>query len=91
MTTPIDPSQSSVPPIQPQQPEQQPPTLPTSYVDPTGAWAKFLSTPGHAASADDVKMFMQGLLKFFSVIIQQQQDAYKRSMEQLKKVEEGDE
>lgn len=90
MTTPIDPSQSSVPPIQPQ-PGQQQPMLPTSYVDPTGAWAKFLSTPGQSASAEDVKIFMQGLLKFFSLIIQQQQDSFKRSMEQLKKAQEGEE
>ena len=88
-TSPTDPSQG-IPPTAPSQPSQ-PANLPTSYVDPTGAWAAFLSTPGSKATADDVKMFMNGLLKFFNVIIQQQQDAFKRSMDHLKKVEEGQE
>ncbi len=88
MTTPVDPSQPQTPPpIQPQPPEQQ--ALPTSYVDPTGAWAQFLSTPGHKATAEDVQMFMRGLLKFFNVVIQQQQDSFKRSIDKLKQAEEG--
>ena len=90
MTTPIDPSEKT-PPIQPIQPSQPPTNLPTSYVDPSGAWAKFLSTPGSPATAQDVQMFMNGLLKFFNVMIQQQQAATKRALDQLKKVAKGEE
>jgi hypothetical protein len=91
MTTPIDPTKGT--PIQPQpsQPAESSTNLPTSYVDPTGAWAAFLSTPGHKATAHDVQLFMNGLLKFFNVIIQQQQASFKRSMDRLKKTEEGSE
>lgn len=88
MTTPVDPTGPS--PIQPSQPSQ-PTAYPTSYVDPSGAWAKFLSASGTPATAEDVKMFMNGLLKFFNVIIQQQQAAFKRSIDRLKKAEQGDE
>jgi hypothetical protein len=80
-----------IPPSHPNQPQQPqtPANLPTSYVDPTGTWAAFLSKSGTPATAKDVQMFMNGLLKFFSIIIKQQQDAYKRSMQHLKDVEEG--
>jgi hypothetical protein len=60
-------------------------------MDPTGAWAKFLSTPGHAATADDVKMFMKGMLKMFNVLIQQQNAAAQRANDKLKRAIEGDE
>lgn len=82
MTTPIDPSQN-LPPIQSNPPEK-------SSLDPTGAWSKFLSTPGHIATPEEVKMFMQGMLKMFNILIQQQNAAYKRSNEQLKKAAEGE-
>lgn len=88
MTTPIDPTQSSNMPIQPGGPQQQPPT--TSYLDPSGAWQKFLSAGGIVATPQEVQMFMQGMLKMFNVIIQQQNEAYHRSNEQLKKAEQGE-
>jgi hypothetical protein len=94
MSIPSDPTQPppnfpKPPPTGPQ--NQSPASQPTSYVDPTGAWAKFLSTPGHAASADEVKLFMEGMLKMFNVLIQQQNAAAKRASEQMKKAIEGDE
>lgn len=84
MTTPIDPSQSS--PIQPNMPQQS-----RSYVDPTGTWAKFLGGSGMAATPKDVQMFMQGILKMFNVLLQQQNDAAKRAADALKKAETGEE
>lgn len=90
MTTPIDPTHGTPPPT-PSAPSQAASNLPTSYVDPTGAWARFLSTPGQPATSQEVQLFMNGLLKFFNVIIQQQQAAFKRSMDHLKKVEKGEE
>lgn len=91
MPKPIDPSKSFPPPFQPTQPSQPSTNLPTSYVDPSGAWAKFLSTPGNPATAKDVQLFMNGLLKFFNVMIQQQQAATKRALDKLKKVAKGEE
>ena len=88
MTIPTDPSHSNPrvhPPIQPG--GQQP----TPNVDPTGAWSKFLSTSGNVATPQEVQMFMQGILKMFNVIIQQQNASYHRSNEQLKKAIEGQE
>ena len=90
MTTPVDPNQG-IPPTAPPQPAEPPTNLPTSYVDPSGAWAKFLSTPGNPATAKEVQLFMNGLLKFFNVMIQQQQAATKRALDQLKKVAKGEE
>lgn len=84
----LPPKSSNIPPPQLNQPEG---SYPTSYVDPTGAWAKFISTPGNPASAEDVKMFMQGLLKFFGVLIKQEQDAAKRAADKLKRAAQGDE
>jgi hypothetical protein len=92
MSIPSDPS--NLPPkIHPtpgtpaNQPQNPMPT--TSNVDPTGAWSAFLSTPGHQASADDVKMFLQGLLKTFNIVIQQQNQAAQRANQKLKKAAEG--
>ncbi len=92
MSTPIDPSQSgSTPPPSkpagPIGPEQAPQT---SYIDPTGAWSKFLSTPSQIATPQEVKMFLQGMMKMFNVIIQQQDAAAKRASDKLKKAEEGE-
>ena len=84
MTTPTDPA-GNTPPVNP-----IPPTTPTSNVDPTGAWSKFLSTPGEAATADQVKQFLQGMMKMFNVIIQQQDAAAKRSAQRLKDAISGD-
>ena len=78
---------SDIPPSSPPTPPQNQPQ--TSSVDPTGAWAKFLSTPNQAASAEDVKMFIGGLLKMFNVLIQQQQASAKRAAQFQKDVIEG--
>ncbi len=89
-SNPLQPSPSpSIPPSGPQ--GTQPPTSePTSYVDPSGAWAKFLSTSSGQATAQDVQMFMNGLLKMFSIVIQQQQEAAKRAADKMKQAAEGD-
>lgn len=90
MSTPIDPSQSgsTPPPSQPTGPTGPGPQ--PSYIDPTGAWSKFLSTPSQVATPEEVKMFMQGMMKMFNVIIQQQDAAAKRASDKLKKAEEGE-
>jgi hypothetical protein len=88
MTTPTDPIQSgSIPPIQPGGPQQ----TPRSYLDPTGTWSKFLTGGGQVATPQEVQMFMQGMLKMFNVVIQQQQAAYQRANQKLRKAEEGNE
>lgn len=96
MTFPIEPSQGSpepppspqpIQPPQPGGPQQQ--GVPSS-IDPSGIWSKFLSTSGNIASPEEVKMFMQGLLKMFNVIIQQQNQAAERAARQMKKAEEGE-
>jgi hypothetical protein len=85
--SPSNVPQQPTPPV----PENEPPKgASVGNVDPTGVWAKFLSTPGNAASAEDVKMFMQGLLKMFNVLIQQQNQAAQRANEKLKKAIEGE-
>lgn len=92
MTTPTDPTQSNIPPYTP--PGQQPP-LPsappeqTSYMDPSGKWAAFLSTPGNPATAQQVQMFMNTMLQFFSAMISQQQADMQQANQQLKNVAEG--
>jgi len=98
MSIPSDPLQPhSIPPkIEPSQPPMQPaapgggPTgQPLSSLDPTGAWTRFLSTPGHPASPKDVEMFIQGLLRMFDLLIQQQTEQAQKAAEKLKKVAEG--
>lgn len=76
------PSSSGQPPANFSQP---------ANIDPTGVWTRFLSTPGHPANAKEVQMFIGTLLRFFSVMIQQQQDAAKKASDHLKRVEEGKE
>ena len=91
MSTPIDPSQraaarrlhNSAGPAGPGVPQP-------SQIDPTGAWSKFLSTPSQVATPEEVKMFMQGMMKMFNVIIQQQDAAAKRARDKMKKAEQGE-
>lgn len=90
MSIPTDPIQSSpTPPIQPGAGPQPQQPIPSS-LDPTGAWSKFLSAGGNIATPQEVKMFMQGMLKMFNVLIQQQNEAAQRSAERLKKAIEGE-
>ncbi|MBI3236433.1 MAG: hypothetical protein HYZ48_01795 [Chlamydiales bacterium] len=63
----------------------------TSPMDPTGIWQDFLSTSGSPATPQDVQLFLQSLLKFFSTeIFRQQAEAAKRSKEMLKKAISGE-
>jgi hypothetical protein len=91
MSIPSDPSHypPHIPPAHPT-PQKAPAAgeKVTSYLDPTGTWAKFL---GPTATAQDVKMFMQGLLKDFNTIIQREKAAAKRASEQMKRSIEGNE
>lgn len=89
-------------PINPNDPSQIPPTsapigapdvgnfFSQSNIDPTGIWTKFLSTPGNPATPNDVKKFIQGLLKSFGVLIQQNQKAMERARREMKKAERGE-
>jgi len=86
MTSPTGPTQGP-----PDIPPMQPTTPTTSRLDPSGAWSKFLSTPGNVASPEEVKMFIQGIMKMFNVIIQQQNEAAQRASRHLKDVIEGKE
>lgn len=93
-----------IPPVNPEDPSAQAPfpppgsTTPVSAsnyesensIDPTGVWTKFLSTPGHPATAKDVKLFMNGLLKSFGVLIQQNQRAMERAKREMKRAERGE-
>lgn len=85
MTSPTGPSKGS-----PEIPPMQPVTPTTSRLDPTGAWSKFLTTPGGVASPEEVKMFINGIMKMFNVIIQQQTEAAKRASQKLKRSIEGE-
>jgi hypothetical protein len=95
---PVDPSHSK-PQSQPQNLKAPPPQVgglgneppPKTYEDPAGVWSKFLSVHGNVATPEEVHMFIQGLLRMFNVIIQQQSEAAKRSAEVLKKAAEGEE
>jgi hypothetical protein len=87
MTTPTDPMQSGPSfPIQ----SSGGPQEGSSSGDPTGVWSKFLSGGGNVATPQEVKMFIQGILKMFNVLIQQQNAAAERAAQQLKKAEEGE-
>lgn len=58
-----------------------------SWEDPAGAWQKFL---GPTASARDVQMFIDQLMKFFSnVIMRQSNEASKRAYQAMKDSIEG--
>ncbi len=79
-------------PVNPSQPPSGPSAPPTdTQIDPTGVWQKFLSASGTQATPQDVQAFMQGLLKMFSIVIQQQQAAAQRANQNLKDIIEGNE
>ena len=86
MGMPINPTPGSTPPLQPTGGQQQPP--PTNYLDPTGAWQKFL---GGSATPQEVQMFIQGMMKMFDVLFQQMNDAAQRSSQVLKEAETDEE
>lgn len=92
-TDPLKPSSISPQPLTPAHPSPPPPsgTAPMSNLDPTGIWTKFLSSGGMTATPDQVKAFIQGLLKSFNLIIQQQLKAAARAHEKMKKAIEGEE
>jgi hypothetical protein len=93
MTTPVNPNDpSAVPPV-----SASSAGAPTAgnfssdkSIDPSGVWSKFLSTPGHPATAKDVQMFIQGLMKSFGVLIQQNQRAMERAKREMKRAEKGE-
>ncbi len=93
MSIPPDPlkSSSNIPQNQ-TSPQNQPSTTPVSSkdVDPTGVWTKFLSSGAGPATPEEVKLFIEGMMKMFNVLIQQQNAAAKRASEKLKKAIEGE-
>ncbi|GEM_PF-5351197 len=96
MSIPSDPSKPSPIPAQPISPSNPSPppspgTTSLSNIDPTGVWTKFLSASGTPATPEQVKAFIQGILKTFNLLIQQQQKAAARAHERMKKVIEGEE
>lgn len=87
----------------PSQPSGYPPSLPIQpptttggspaedvNVDPQGIWAKFLSTPGNSASNKEVKMFLEGLMKQFNLLIKRDLDHAKKAADELRKAAEGE-
>ena len=59
-------------------------------LDPSGVWAKFLSqASGQEATPEEVNLFLQSLEKMFNVLVQQNQAAFKRSLEKLKDAQDG--
>lgn len=93
MSIPSDPS-SRLPPVSPhsQIPDQKPAPIQgqTFNPDPTGIWTKFLSQSGTPPTAEEVKTFINGILKMFNLIIQQQQKAAARANEGLKRAAQGE-
>ncbi len=87
--SPIEP----VPPMPPTpgEPPAASPSQPMPLVpgDPAGVWQRFLTINGQQPSPEEVQLFVQGLLKFFNVMIQQQQASMQRANEQLKRVAQG--
>ena len=86
-TNPFD-MPPNIPPSQPFTPQNQPDQLPTSYMDPTGAWATFLSSAGTPATAEQVKQFINGMLKMFNLLIEENEEA-KKASQRLKRAIEG--
>lgn len=85
MKTPTGPAAAYPPSSSSSTPQQT-----TSWEDPTGVWTKFLSTGGSQATPEQVQSFLSTLLKFFSkVILQQSEEAAKRSAKQMKDAIEG--
>lgn len=96
MSIPIDPSKTTpiTPhPLNPANPSPPPPagTAQMANLDPTGIWTKFLSSGGMPATREQVNAFIQGMLKSFNLIIQQQLKAAARAHEKMKKAIEGEE
>ena len=59
-------------------------------MDPSGLWAKFLSNRGtQQITEEDVKVFLKGLEKMLQIAIQQNDRAFKRSIENLKNSGQG--
>jgi hypothetical protein len=83
---PEEPSPSTPP--TPGMPSGSPPPM-TSWQDPSGVWAHFLSMGGQKATPQDVAVFFRTLLSFFNVIIQQNAAAAQRSFQYEQQVIEG--
>lgn len=71
------------PPSQFQQPQGSDP------MDPTGVWTKFLSTPGHPATQQQVQAFVGGLIKQLGLQIQNEMARAKKTAERMKRALEG--
>jgi hypothetical protein len=84
MSIPSNPSPLT-PPSYPSTESQQP----SSTVDPTGVWTRFLTTPQGSPTEDDVKKFLQGIMQMFSNIVKRDLAHAKENAEKLRKAAEG--
>jgi hypothetical protein len=91
---PTSPDESTLPGIPSKKPVK--PLIPAGEeqdvkqaIDPAGTWARFLSQGGTKATADDVKLFLQGFEKMLQVLVQRNAEAFKRSIKRSKEAQEG--
>lgn len=58
-----------------------------NYMDPAGVWYKFFQSinPGQPVTVEQVKAFQNGLMKWFSAIIQHENASWKRIYDEMKK------
>ena len=60
-------------------------------IDPAGIWARFLSMQsGEPADPEEVKLFIQSFQRVLQVLVQQNDRAFQRAMEERKKAQQGD-
>jgi hypothetical protein len=93
MSIPSDPtSRIPTPPPHSQAPQSKPAPMQKQAPnpDPTGVWTKFLSQGGTPPTPEEVKAFIDGMLKMFNILIQQQQKAAARANAELKKAARGE-
>jgi hypothetical protein len=94
MSIPSDPSSSKLPPMSPhsQAPQNKPVAMQKQgpNPDPTGVWTKFLGQSGVAPTPEEVKAFIDGMLKMFNLLIQKQQKAAARANAEMKKAARGE-
>ncbi len=60
-------------------------------IDPTGTWTKFLQqlSPGQPVTPEEVKLFQQGLEKWFGLEIARENRIMKEAMKKLKDSAQG--
>ena len=61
-------------------------------IDPTGAWTQFFQrlNPGQPVTPDEIKRFQMGMLRWFSLLIAQENRIWKASQEKMKRSMKGE-